>query len=175
MTFTDMDFDKHRLAPLEVAVKMYTPCYWSKRLYCAASCNENVKINFKIYADRHLHTTERQGISREAHKKHWIIIKKNFSIKVSSRPHACYTYSHYTKLFAFCLNAFELKASILVSCVTAAAAAVAVIIIILSRFFCFHLFHTLALFAKDIYTILCIIEKRCFSSIFFDPFATIGI
>lgn len=32
--------------------------------------------------------------------------------------------------------------------------------------FCFHLFHTLALFAKDIYTILCIIEKRRFSSIF---------
>lgn len=39
--------------------------------------------------------------------------KKRKIMKVSSRPHACYTYSHYTKLFAFCLNAFELKASIL--------------------------------------------------------------
>lgn len=96
MTFTDMDFDKHRLAPLEVAVKMYTPCYWSKRLYCAASCNENVKINFKIYADRHLHTTERQGISREAHKKHWIIIKKKFFHKsVISTSRLLYIFSLY--------------------------------------------------------------------------------
>lgn len=38
-------------------------------------------------------------------------------IKVSSRPHAYRTHSHYTKLFAFCLNAFELKAFILSTCV----------------------------------------------------------
>lgn len=50
-------------------------------------------------------------------------------MKVSSRPHVCCTHSHYTELFAFCLNAFELKASILSHSV-----------VVLSSFFLFSSF-----------------------------------
>lgn len=104
-------------------------------------------ITLSLSRERDANGTEMKAKKKLGSKK----MKKKFFffMKVSSRPHVCCTHSHYTELFAFCLNAFELKASILSHSV-----------VVLSRFFCFHLFHTLALF------LYC--RKRTFTRIWCD-------